>query len=219
LTWRRGALAVVATIAGCGTGDERAEPAEAVVAIGATGCRRTSTRAVGVVVADDLVATVAHAVAGESEITVVTPDGRNLPGVLAAIDTGLDAAVIRVDGLDLAPLPRAGYDGDGDVTLWTADDGASRPEPAEIRRRATIRTTDIYREGEHLRPGLELRADVEAGESGGGLVDGDGDLLGLVWATSREQDDRAWGMPIEALDPLLAAAAADDAVPVVRCAR
>ena len=56
-------------------------------------------------VADDLVATVAHAVAGESEITVVTPDGRNLPGVLAAIDTGLDAAVIRVDGLDLAPLP------------------------------------------------------------------------------------------------------------------
>ena len=35
----------------------------------------------------------------------MTPDGRNLPGVLAAIDTGLDAAVIRVDGLDLAPLP------------------------------------------------------------------------------------------------------------------
>ena len=105
------------------------------------------------------------------------------------------------------------------MTLWTADDGASRPEPAEIRRRATIRTTDIYREGEHLRPGLELRADVEAGESGGGLVDGDGDLLGLVWATSREQDDRAWGMPIEALDPLLAAAAADDPVPAVRCAR
>ena len=219
MTWRPGALAVVATIAGCGTGDERAEPAEAVVAIGATGCRRTSTRAVGVVVADDLVATVAHAVAGESEITVVTPDGRNLPGVLAAIDTGLDAAVIRVDGLDLAPLPRAEYDGDDDVTLWTADDGASRPEPAEIRRRATIRTTDIYREGEHLRPGLELRADVEAGESGGGLVGGDGDLLGLVWATSREQDDRAWGMPIEALDPLLAAAAAEEPVPTARCAR
>jgi S1-C subfamily serine protease len=171
------------------------------------------------VVADDLLATVAHAVAGESEITVVTPDGRSLRGVVVAIDTGLDAAVIRVDGLDLTPLRRAEYEGDGDVKLWTADEGVARPEPAEIRRRATIRTTDIYREGEHRRPGLELRADVEAGESGGALVGADGDLLGLVWATSREQDDRAWGMPIEALDPLLAAAEADDAVPAVRCAR
>ena len=105
------------------------------------------------------------------------------------------------------------------MTLWTAHDGVARAEPAEIRRRTTIRTTDIYREGEHLRPGLELRADVEAGESGGGLIGADGDLLGLVWATSRERDDRAWGMPIEALDPLLAAAATDDAVPAVRCAR
>ena len=107
MRWRPGAVAAVAAIGavGCGTGDERGEPAEAVVAIGATGCRRTSTRAAGVVVADDLVATVAHAVAGESDINVVTPDGRNLSGVLAAIDTGLDAAVVRVDGLDLAPLP------------------------------------------------------------------------------------------------------------------
>jgi S1-C subfamily serine protease len=213
-----GAVAAMAVI-GCGTDDERGEPAEAVVSIGATGCRRTSTRAVAVVVADELLATVAHAVAGESEIAVATTDGRELRGVVAAIDTGLDAAVIRVDGLDLTPLSRDEYGGDDDVTLWTADDGVARPEPVEIHRRATVRTTDIYREGEHLRPGLELRADVEAGESGGGLVGADGDLLGLVWATSRERDERAWGMPIEALDPLLAAATAEDPVPAVRCSR
>jgi S1-C subfamily serine protease len=205
--------------AACGTENERGEPAEAVVSIGATGCRPTPTRAVGVVVADDLLVTVAHAVAGESEIEVATPDGRQLRGVVAAIDTALDAAVIRVDGLDVTPLPRRDYDGDDDVTLWTADDGVAHPEPVEIRRRATVRTTDIYREGEHLRPGLELRAEVAAGESGGGLVGADGDLLGLVWATSRERDDRAWAMPIEAFDPLLATAAAEDPVPAVRCAR
>jgi S1-C subfamily serine protease len=212
-------LAAVMVLAGCETDDERGEPADAVVAIGATGCRRTSTRAVGVVIADDLLATVAHAVAGESEIDVATTDGRELRGVVAAIDTGLDAAIIRVDGLDVVPLPRDEYDGDDEVTLWTADDGVARSEPVEIRRRATVRTTDIYRDGEHLRPGLELRADVEAGESGGGLVGAGGDLLGLVWATSRERDDRAWAMPIEALDPLLAAAASEDPVPAVRCAR
>jgi S1-C subfamily serine protease len=191
-----------------------------VVDIRATGCRRTSTRAIGMVVADELLATVAHAVAGESEITVATPDGRQLPGVVAAIDTGLDAALIRVDGLELAPLPRRRYGGDADVvTLWTADDGVVHSAPVDIRRRATVRTTDIYREGEHLRPGLELQAHVEAGDSGGGLVDADGDLLGMVWATSRRTDDRAWALPIEALDPLLAAADAAEPVPAVDCAR
>jgi S1-C subfamily serine protease len=214
------AMVVVLVAAGCGGDDgDGADPAGAVVDIRATGCRRTSTRAIGMVVAEDLLLTVAHAVAGESEITVSTPDGRQLPGVVAAIDTALDAAVIRVDGLDLAPLARRRYDGDDDVTLWTADDGVVHSAPAEIRRRATVRTTDIYREGDHLRPGLELRADVEAGDSGGGLVDVDGELLGMVWATSRQTDDRAWALPIEALDPLLAAASEAAPVPAVDCAR
>jgi S1-C subfamily serine protease len=216
------AAAVVGVLlaVGCsGDGGDRVDPADAVVDIRATGCRRTSTRAVGMVIADDLLATVAHAVAGESEITVSTPDGRQLPGQVAAIDTALDAALIRVDGLDLAPLPRERFDGNEDVSLWTADDGVVHSAPVEIRRRATVRTTDIYREGEHLRPGLELRADVEAGDSGGGLVDSDGELLGLVWATSRRTDDRAWALPIEALDPMVAAALDDERPPTVQCAR
>jgi S1-C subfamily serine protease len=212
--------AVALSLVGCGGSDGRSDdPTESVVAIGATGCRRTSTRAVGVVVADELVVTVAHAVAGESEIRVVTPDGRELEGTVAAIDTDLDAAVIRIDGIDLSPLPRRAYGGNHEVSLLTAAHGAVQSAPVEILRRVTVRTSDIYREGEHLRPGFELRADVEAGDSGGGLVDGDGELVGLVWATSRERPDRAWAMPIEAFDPLLDAARAREAVPAARCAR
>lgn len=216
-----GIAAVVALVAvGCGGADGRpVEPADAVVAIRANGCRPTPTRAVGMVVDDELVMTVAHAVAGESEITVSTPDGRRLRGVVAAIDTALDAAMIRVDGLDLPALRREQYDGRADITLWTEDDGVVHSAPVEVRRRATVRTTDIYREGEHLRPGLELRADVEAGDSGGGLVDAHGALLGMVWATSRRTEDRAWALPIEALDPLLAAAVAAEPGPAVDCAR
>jgi S1-C subfamily serine protease len=211
-------LALAAAACG-GGGDDRVEPADAVVAIGATGCRRTPTRADGVVVADDLVATVAHAIAGESEIRVTGPDGRDLPGEVVAIDTQLDAAVVRVDGLDLAALDRGELEQGEAVTLWTSDHGVVESAPAEVRRRVTVRTTDIYREGEHLRPGLELQADVRAGDSGGGLVDADGELVGIVWATSRERDDRAWAMPIEALDPLLAAAMTGDPVAPVECAR
>jgi S1-C subfamily serine protease len=211
------AAALVAV--GCGGSDERGEPADSVVAIRASGCRPTPTRAVGVVVDDDLLATVAHAVAGESEITVATPDGRRMRGEVAAIDTALDAALIRVDGLELAPLPRRVYDDAESVTVWTNEDGPARPNPVEVRRRVTVRTSDIYREGEHLRPGLELQAELAAGDSGGGLVGTDDELLAMVWATSRERDDRAWALPIEAVDPLLAAARDGVQPAPARCAR
>jgi S1-C subfamily serine protease len=213
-------LVVVAAVAGCGGRDAGAvDPAASVVAIRAAGCRLTANLAVGIVIGDGLVATVAHAVAGESRIDVSTPDGRELSASVAALDTALDAAVLQVGGLDLAPLDRRAHEADETVTLWTHGDGAARPSPVEVRRRVTIRTSDIYREGEHLRPGFELRADVEPGDSGGGLIAADGDLLGMVWASSRERDDRAWALPIEALDPLVAAARAGEPPPAARCAR
>lgn len=214
-----GLLAVA--VACCGSDERSDDPGASVVAVAASGCRRTWTRADGIVVGEDLVATVAHAIAGEAEIRVKVPGGRELPGSIAAIDTALDAAVIRVDGLDRPAIPRRVGDTEPPeaVTMWTSDDGLIEQEPVEIRRRVTVRTTDIYREGEHLRPGFELQADVAAGDSGGGLVDADGELVGIVWATSRRRDERAWAMPIAALDPLLAAATATDPVAPVDCAR
>jgi S1-C subfamily serine protease len=213
-------ISMLALAAACG-GAESGDPAASVVEIAASGCRRTWTRADGMVVAEGLVATVAHAIAGESEIRVKVPGGRELPGTVAAIDTALDAAVIRIDGLDRPTIPRHDEEAEPGqpVTMWTVDDGVVESAPAEVLRRVTVRTTDIYREGEHLRPGFELEADVEAGDSGGGLVDADGELVGIVWATSRERDDLAWAMPIDALDPLLAAATAADPVAPVDCAR
>ena len=65
----------------------------------------------------------------------------------------------------------------------------------------TIRTSDIYREGEHARPALDIVADVRAGDSGRADRRRGRQRAGLVWATSRRTDDRAWALPIEALDP------------------
>ena len=59
------------------------------------------------VVGDGLVATVAHAVAGQTTIAVVTPDGRRLSGEVAAIDTDLDAAIVHIGELGLPALRRA----------------------------------------------------------------------------------------------------------------
>ena len=206
-------------IAACGE-SVLADPSEAVVKISATGCRPTSVVAHGVVVADDLVATVAHAVAGEEEI-VVEHGGRSLPGRVVAVDTVLDAAIVRVDDLDTDPLDRREHrDGETVVLLTEDDDGNVVEQPVEVSGRATIRTSDIYREGEHTRPALDIAADVRGGDSGAPLVGDDGKLVALVWATSRRTDDRAWALPIEAIDSLVEQAeATEHGAPPVRCSR
>ena len=187
--------------------------------IAATGCRPTPNVALGVVVADNLVATVAHAVAGEDEI-VVRLDGRDRPGVVVAVDTLLDAAVVRVDGLDADAVRRRPYRDGEPVSMMIADDeGAIVARPIDVNRRATIRTSDIYRDGEHERPALDIVADVRGGDSGASIVGEDGRLLALVWATSRRTDGRAWALPIEAVEPLVDAAASGAATPPVPCSR
>jgi hypothetical protein len=57
-----------------------------------------------------------------------------------------------------------------------------------------------------------------AGDSGGGVVGADGSLLGVVWATSRESDARAWAITADALGPLLVRARHGEAPPTVACA-
>lgn len=216
MTTRRAvAAALVFALVACDEDDGAGDTTAAVVTIEATGCRLRPVQAVGTVVGDDLVVTVAHAVAGESDITVETRDGRVLAGVVAAIDTGLDAAVLRVDALDVEALPRREYRDDEAVSLLLGGE----PQPAEVRRRVIVRTSDIYRDGEHLRPGLEVTATVRAGDSGGGLVADDGSLVGFVWSRSREDDDRAWATRIEAVEPLVESARRGGAVPAVRCSR
>jgi S1-C subfamily serine protease len=194
--------------AGC-AGEASADPAAFVVPITTTGCRPTSNIAYGVVVDDELVATVAHAVAGEDEIDVA---GRS--GIVVAIDTVLDAAVLRVEGLDAEIAGRRPYVDGEEVALFT--DGE---QPADVTRRVTVRTSDIYGEGEHARPALDTFADARAGDSGAPIVGDDGSVLAILWAASRQTDDRAWALPIEALEPVIAAAHSGAPPPSAACAR
>jgi S1-C subfamily serine protease len=205
----------VLVVAACGDSGGAGDAAAAVVTIEASGCRLRPVQAVGTVVGDELVVTVAHAVAGESEITVRTRDGRKRSAVVAAIDTDLDAAVLRVAGLDVAALRRREYRDDDEVSLMLGGE----PQLAEVRRRVRLRTSDIYRQGEHERPGLELEAEIRAGDSGGGLVTDDGSLVGFVWSRSREADDRAWATRIEAVAPLVDAARRGASAPTAECSR
>jgi S1-C subfamily serine protease len=191
-------VAIAALVSGCAP-----DPPSSVVGLRVVGCRPHPEVGSGMFVEVDgvdspLVLTSAHVVAGAREITVTRGDASRT-GTVVAFDPDMDLAYVAVDGLG-APRPwtvaSSAIDGGERATVYVMRDGRVVALPSEVRRRVRIRTEDIYVEGETLRPGYELTADIEQGDSGGALVL-DGKVVGVVWANSRRGDDRAY-----AIDPL-----------------
>jgi S1-C subfamily serine protease len=177
------------------------DPPAAVVGIVVRTCAPGEGTGSGARVADGLVLTAAHVVAGAKEI-IVSQGTRAVPATIVAFDPAMDLAYLAVglpEGSTLAVDSSRVGAGDRGVA-YVVRDGVTVEVPVRVVRRITIRTEDIYIEGETLRPGFEIRAAIEAGDSGGPIVV-DGKLVGVVWARSRNTDDRAY-----AIDPVGAGA-------------
>lgn len=195
------ALAAVALLtSGCAP-----DPPSAVVALEATGCGPQPDVGSGMFVdvegvADPLVLTSAHVVAGAREITVTRGEASGT-GTVVALDPDMDLAYVAVDGLaGLHPwtVDSSTVEGGEHATVYAVRDGEVVALPSTIGRRVEIRTEDVYVEGETVRPGYELSARIEEGDSGGAVIV-DGKVVGVVWARSRRADDRAY-----AIDPVRA---------------
>ncbi|HEY6532945.1 MAG TPA: CvpA family protein, partial [Acidimicrobiales bacterium] len=78
--------------------------ARSVVKIEGVACSRVQD-GTGFVVADGLVVTNAHVVAGESTTDVIRDDGQRLDGDVVAFDPDRDLALVAVDDLDRPALP------------------------------------------------------------------------------------------------------------------
>jgi uncharacterized membrane protein required for colicin V production len=131
------------------------------------------------------VVTNAHVIAGESDTTVEV-EGR-APGLAAqaiAFDPRDDIAVLRVPGLDLAPLnlvasPASGRAG---AILGYPENGPFAVRPGRIGATAQVITQDAYGHGPVSRLLTPLRGVVRPGNSGGPLVDTAGNVLTTVFA-------------------------------------
>lgn len=186
------------------------------VLVDATGCS-LDNQGSGVVTADGVV-TNAHVVAGAEEIRVTTADGVSRPGVLRAFDPIRDLALLSVDGLDVAPLETAAPQGGTDATALVRAEEEVDIADVRIERTINIVSTDIYGLGEHRRRGMELAADIDAGDSGGAILNESGHVVGIVFSASRTQADVAYG--ISALEiPALVEAADDQPVEGGPCLR
>ncbi len=120
---------------------------------------------------------------------------------------GRRARVLRVDRrLDVALLAVAGVRGTARRSAAQAGDHATvrvvRAAGASSVRATVRRTIAAHINGE-ARPALELAADVMPGDSGAPVVDGDGRVIGVVFAQASDSEPLAYALDARALGPLL----------------
>lgn len=177
------------------------DPPGAVIGIVVDSCDPGQVTGSGMVVAPGLALTAAHVVAGADGI-VVRHAEHEAEASIVGFDPEMDLAYLAFDArpTPVMPLDSSEVDAGDTGTAYVVRDGVVVSLPVTIRRRVDIRTEDVYLQGETLRPGFDLDAEIRSGDSGGAVVV-DGRIVGVIWARSNRFDRRAY-----AIDPVRAGA-------------
>ena len=186
----------------------------AAVRVEAEGCSTKASLGAGSFVADGIVVTVAHVVAGADSVHVVLPDGSRSRAIVVAIDRVKDLALLAVTA-DIVPLPRD--------SMAPGTEGAFvvyRGDTAVVQQFEAISFVDINaptidQDGSALRRGYQLEAVVAKGDSGSVLVT-DGVATAVLFARSTSAGGTAWAVDLGEADPLFANAT-DTSVDVGEC--
>lgn len=160
----------------------------------------------GWVVQRGRVVTNAHVVAGASSVVVRQSGSTSVErATLVAFDPSRDLAVLDVTDLN-APALDIGPDLTAGAAAWAAGypgDGPFTISPQRVRDRITARGTDIYQSGSVDRDIYSLRGVVRPGNSGGPLLDADGDVAGVVFARSATDPETGYALTLAELRPVL----------------
>ncbi len=195
-------LAVVFIVTSCGSennaGSVGAAP-DAIVRVNANGCPSVLPAGTGVWVGAHLILTAAHVVAGAQRIDVVDSVGRVMTAQPLAFDPQQDVALLRVHPTTqvrrAVRFVKRLTTGPASVGLLNRSSGAGLVVPVRVLRNVLVNTTDIYDDARVSRPGYEIAAEIQPGDSGAPLLVG-GDVVGLVWARSVAHQGRAWVVSI-----------------------
>lgn len=141
---------------------------------------RASAAAIG----PQLLVTVAHSFEGAEEVEVTDAAGQPVGATVVHLDPGKDVALLATDRpvadhLALAP-PEA------DVRVGILAYGQADGPHLEAGRITEL--VDVTLDGEGRRAALRLEASIEPGDSGAAVVDDDGRLVGMVFATARNAE-------------------------------
>jgi S1-C subfamily serine protease len=182
----------------------RQASASVVRILGVANCGR-GIEGSGFVFAPGRVMTNAHVVAGVSSPTVEV-NGERLPARVVVYDPKMDVAVLAAKGIQRPALrfDLAGEPGEDAVVLGYPENGPFDARAARIRSQITMRSPDIYDQGQHLRRVFALRGLVRSGNSGGPLVSTNGNVLGVIFAASVTDSSTGYALTAEQVQPVAA---------------
>jgi S1-C subfamily serine protease len=150
----------------------------------------------GFVVAPGVVVTNAHVIAGIARPMVVDGAGAHQTTVVL-FDPSFDLAVMRVGGISEPPLtldPSASSRGVQAAVLGYPGGGPFTAVPAGVMAAFEAEGRDIYGQGLTVRNVYEIQAVVRPGNSGGPLVQPDGQVIGVVFSRSTTDDDIGYAL-------------------------
>lgn len=188
----------------------------ATVNVESTGCGHRY-EGTGVTLAEGLVVTNAHVVAGSEVVRVRRPDGTVLDARVRVFDPGRDLAVLDVPGLGQRPLRLAEPRDDSDAAVIGYPGGRNRPRiaPAGIERQREALGRDIYGRDAVSRDLLFLAAELAQGDSGSPVVDPAGQVVGVVFAIAPDQPTTAYALAPSEVAAVLDADATSGAGPCI----
>ncbi len=143
----------------------------------------------------EVVVTNAHVVAGVDDARVDRGEGGRLEARVVAFDTRNDVAILRVPGLEGAPLPLVEPErGAAVAILGYPQSGPFTATPGRIGQTGAVFTDDAYGRGPVSRSITTVRGEVRRGNSGGPAVDSRGRVQTTIFA-SRIGSASGFGVP------------------------
>jgi S1-C subfamily serine protease len=173
------------------------------------------------VVAPQRAITNAHVVAGTDRVTVEGTEG-TLEATVVMYDPQTDVAILKVPGLGAPALQLAAQpagSGTNALVLGYPLDGPYTASAARIRDRIHLRGPDIYNTTTVVRNVYTVRAVVRSGNSGGPLLDGSGQVLGMVFGAAVDNDETGFVLTDDEIaDDVATAPSRNAEVPTGSCA-
>jgi S1-C subfamily serine protease len=182
-------------------------PSVLMIRSGGCGGGQRLTTGSGFIAGEDLVITNAHVVAGVDRPVAIDPRGRSHAARVIFFDPKMDLAILRTSGLTGRALALVRSDvprGQQGAVLGFPGGGQFDAEPAAVRGKyESALGRDIYSRQLVNREVYQLDADVRAGNSGGPFITSNGDVAGVVFASSLVNPDVAYALSSSSVAPML----------------